>query len=129
MHIRRYSTNDISEIIDLFYSTVHTVNLKDYSHEEVNAWAPKNIDKEAWNRRLSENFTAVAEEDGTIVGFASFAHEGYYDLLYVHKDYQRQGIATALTNVIEKESDLHEKAGVVYLSIKVYVFELYKNRY
>jgi len=104
MHIRRYSPNDISEITELFYNTVHTINLRDYSFAEVDAWAPENIDKAAWNRRLSENFTVVAEQDGTIIGFASLAYKGYYDLLYVHRDCQGQGIATALTNVIESEA-------------------------
>lgn len=107
MYIRRYSPNDISQIAELFYSTVHTINLKDYSPVEVDAWAPKHINKAAWNRRLSENFTIVAEQDGIIVGFASLSYEGYYDLLYIHKDYQRQGIATALTDIIENEAVLH----------------------
>ncbi len=107
MYIRRYSPNDISEIIELFYNTVHTINLRDYSPAEVDAWAPKNIDKVAWDHRLSENFTVVAEQDGTIIGFASLTYKGYYDLLYVHKDYQRQGVATALTNIIENEAVLY----------------------
>jgi len=101
IHIRRYSPNDISEITELFYTTVHTINLRDYFSAEVDAWAPKNIDKAALDKRLSGNFTIVAEHDETIVGFASLAYKGYYDLLYVHKDYQRQGIATALTSIIE----------------------------
>jgi len=107
MHIRRYSPNDISEITELFYNTINTINLRDYSYEEVDAWAPKNMDKAAWDYRLSENFTITAEQDGIITGFASLAYKGYYDLLYIHKDYQRQGIATALTNIIENEAVLH----------------------
>lgn len=106
MYIRRYSPKDISQIIKLFYDTVHTVNLKDYSRAEVEAWAPQGIDKEEWNQRLLENFTIVAEQEETIIGFASLAYKGIYDLLYVHKDYQRQGIATALTNIIESEAVL-----------------------
>jgi len=96
MYIRRYSPNDISEITELFYSTIHTINLRDYSSAEVDAWAPKNIDKAALDHRLSENFTIVAEQDGIITGFASLSYKGYYDFLYIHKDYQRQGIATAI---------------------------------
>ena len=107
MYIRRYSPNDISEITELFYNTIHTINLRDYSSAEVDAWAPKNIDKVAWKHRLSENFTIVAKQDGIIVGFASLSYKGYYDLLYIHKDYQRQGIATALTDIIENEAVLN----------------------
>ena len=99
MHIRRYSPNDISEITELFYNTVYTVNLRDYSSVQVDAWVPRYTDKDAWNSRLSEKFTVVAEQYGAIVGFASLAYKGYYDLLYVHKDYQRQGIAAALTDI------------------------------
>ena len=106
MIIRRYLPKDISEIVELFYNTVHTVNLRNYSLSEVDAWAPKYIDKEAWNHRLSENFTIVAERDEIIIGFASLTYNGYYDLLYIHKDYQGQGVAVALTDIIEKEAVL-----------------------
>ncbi|HHW30670.1 MAG TPA: GNAT family N-acetyltransferase [Clostridiaceae bacterium] len=116
MYIRKYLPNDISEIIELFYNTVHTINLRDYSPAEVDAWAPQNIDKAAWNHRLSENFTIVAEQDGTIIGFASLAYEGYYDMLYVHKDYQRHGIASALTGIIENEAVL---SGIIELTVNV----------
>ncbi|HOP93649.1 MAG TPA: GNAT family N-acetyltransferase [Acetivibrio thermocellus] len=106
MNIRRYLPDDISEITELFYNTVHTVSLKDYSSAQINTWALKDIDKAAWNHRLSENFSIVAEQGGKIVGFASLAHEGYYDLLYIHKDYQRHGIAAALTDIIENKAVL-----------------------
>lgn len=104
MHIRRYLPDDISEITELFYNTVHTVNLKEYSSAQVNAWAPIDIDKVTWNHRLSENFSIVAEQDGRIVAFAPLAREGYYDL----QDYQRQGIAAALTDIIENEAVLRD---------------------
>jgi putative acetyltransferase len=87
---------------------VHSINLRDYSLAQVDAWAPEKIDKLAWSHRLSRNFTIVAEQDGIITGFASLiTHIGYYDLLYIHRDYQGQGIATALTDIVEKEAALH----------------------
>lgn len=42
MEIRKYEKSDIKEITELFYNTVHTVNAKDYSKEQLDAWAPKN---------------------------------------------------------------------------------------
>ena len=39
---------------------------------------------------------------GVIVGFGSIDKSGCLDLLFVHKDYQKQGIATALCNELEK---------------------------
>ena len=39
-------------------------------------------------------------QDGRIVGFANRDGE-YFDCLYVHKDYQRRGVAKALAERIE----------------------------
>ncbi len=38
--IRKYRNEDCGQILKLFYDTVHTVNRRDYSEEQVNAWAP-----------------------------------------------------------------------------------------
>ena len=34
------------------------------------------------------------------------SYEGYFDSLYVHKDFQRNGIALALINIIEEQAKL-----------------------
>lgn len=44
MKIREYQERDILEIIKLFYETVHTINVKDYTIEQVNAWASGKTD-------------------------------------------------------------------------------------
>lgn len=49
-----------------------------------------------------EHYTVVAEKDGMIIGFGDMADSGYLDRLYVHKDYQRMGIAAAICDVLEK---------------------------
>lgn len=41
MLIRRYQPEDLVRIARLFYETVHTVNRKDYSAEQVRVWAGK----------------------------------------------------------------------------------------
>lgn len=42
--IRTYKPKDCEEIIKLFYDTVHNINIKDYNKEQVDVWAPKEID-------------------------------------------------------------------------------------
>lgn len=69
MLLRRYRSADCAEIAKLFYDTVHNVNIRDYSAEQVGAWADGNIDLAAWDRSFSEHYTVVAEENGVIVGF------------------------------------------------------------
>ena len=45
--------------------------------------------------------TLVAIENSIIVGFGDIDSTGYLDRLYVHKDYQKQGIASALCDKLE----------------------------
>lgn len=102
MIIREYQQDDCKEITELFYDTVHTVNSKDYTEEQLTAWATGKVDLEQWNRSLQEHFSLIAVDDGRIVGFGDMDSTGYLDRLYVHKDYQRKGIATALCEALEK---------------------------
>lgn len=44
----------------------------------------------------------MAEQDGSIIGFGDMAPDGYLDRLYVHKDHQREGVATAICDALEK---------------------------
>ena len=89
MEIREYKTSDCNEIADLFYNTVHYINSKDYTEEQLNVWATGNVDIDEWNKSFLNNYTVVMEENGMIVGFGDINDRGYLDRLYVHKDYQK----------------------------------------
>ena len=102
MVYRKYRPSDCEKIAELFYQTVHSVNQKDYTPEQLDAWATGQVDLVQWNRTLSDHYTVVAEEDGVIMGFGDMAEDGYLDRLYVHKDHQGQGIATALCGRLER---------------------------
>lgn len=107
MFIRRFRETDIDQIITLFYETVHTINKRDYTQEQLDAWASRAEIKsrtESWLKALSDNMTYVAEMENRIVGFADMSRQGYLDRLFVHKDYQGQGIASALVETLESEA-------------------------
>ena len=99
--IRKYEPADCKYLTELFYQTVHSVNAKDYAKEQLDAWASGCVDLEEWNSTLSEHLAAVAVEGDVIVGFGDIDKTGYLDRLYVHRDYQNQGIATAVCNALE----------------------------
>ena len=101
MQLRPYKPSDCPAMATLFYNTVHTVNSKDYTAAELDAWATGSVDLEEWNQSFLDHITLIAEIDGILVGFGDIDHSGYLDRLYVHKDYQRQGIATKLCNELE----------------------------
>ncbi|WP_158595164.1 GNAT family N-acetyltransferase [Oceanobacillus piezotolerans] len=102
MLIRRFDIKDAKQILKLFRETVLTVNLGDYSEKQVEVWANSTTNAEALGKRLEESFTYVAVIDKQIVGFVNLNNKGEVDLLYIHKNYQRQGIATKLLAQIEK---------------------------
>lgn len=101
MEIRRYQSGDCREIAELFYWTVHRVNARDYSEEQLDVWATGDADLEVWDRSFREHFSLVAVENERIVGFGDMDETGYLDRLYVHADYQRQGIGTAICDKLE----------------------------
>ena len=102
MELRAYRTGDCREITELFYKTVHTVNAGDYSPEQLDAWADGCPDLTEWDRSLSAHRALVAVESGQIVGFGDVDGSGYLDRLYVHRDFQRRGIASALCDALEE---------------------------
>lgn len=109
--LRALKKRDILECITLFQNTIHTVNAKDYSPSQLEAWSPK-VKPEVTPRwqTLSENIAYVAEFDNQIVGFGDLTKDGYLDRLFVHKDFQGQGIAAAIVQKLEEQAHaLHLK--------------------
>lgn len=105
--IIRFRNSDMKEIMELFYETVHSINAQDYSPAQLDVWAPKEEQvrrEQSWMESLSNNISFVARMNDVIVGFADMSHSGYLDRLYVHKHFQRQGIASSLVDVIESEA-------------------------
>ncbi|MCM3129538.1 GNAT family N-acetyltransferase [Paenibacillus provencensis] len=105
--IVRFKESDLGEIVNLFYDTVHSVNSKDYSEEQLHAWAP--IDEKdskllSWKESMSRNITLVAKMHDQVVGFCDLTIDGHLDRLFVHKEYQGMGIASSLIKRLEVEA-------------------------
>ncbi len=106
MKLRKYKSEDCTTLAELFFQTVHTVNSRDYTNDQIDAWATGDIDISAWNKCFLNHNTLVAEINGIIVGFGDMDNNGYLDKLFVHKDYQGKGIATSIVNELEHQAVL-----------------------
>lgn len=104
MVIRPYRSADCPALAELFYETVHTVCARDYTPEQLDAWATGEVDLTAWDASFLAHRTLAAVEGETIVGFADMDGSGYLDRLYVHRDFQRRGVASALCDALEAAS-------------------------
>ncbi len=105
--IRQGQLNDLTELQKLFIDTITEVCKADYDNEQIEAWISDtkyNTNGQRWQDILTKQFVLVAQIDNTIVGFATLDNGNYIDLFYVHKDYQRQGIANKLYEDIEAEA-------------------------
>lgn len=73
---------------ELFYQTIHIVNQKDYTPEQLQAWAPTRVAPAGWHEKFLHTFTQIAVLENKIVGFGNLERTGYLDCLYVHYAYQ-----------------------------------------
>ena len=101
MTLRPCRPADAPALRALFYGTVHTVCAADYTPAQLDAWAPRRYEAADWERTLFSRTVLAAEERGEILGFGSIGPDGYLDLLYVHRDHQRRGVASALCDALE----------------------------
>lgn len=103
MVIRSYRSEDCPQMARLFHDTVHHICAQDYTEEQLRAWSPGEVDLTLWDASFRAHCTMVAEEDGRILGFGDMDSSGHLDRLYVHKDSQGRGIATAICHRLEQE--------------------------
>ncbi len=101
--IKLYEEKDAPFLAAIFFNTIHNINSKDYSSEQINAWAPP-IEIERWIKKWRKVPPFVAVLNDTIVGFAEFEENGHIDCFYCHHEYQRCGVGTVLMNTIEDEA-------------------------
>jgi putative acetyltransferase len=94
--IRPYQPGEEPLLRELFYNTVHNVNQRDYTTEQLNAWASKHYDTNAWATRIMQSEPFVALDNDTIVGFADVQSDGYIDFFFCHHAYQGKGVGKTL---------------------------------
>lgn len=102
--LRQAKLEDLEEIQKLFVDTISAVCKDDYSPKQIDVWTSSVHNKPRWIAKMNSHYFLIAGIDNKIVGCASLEGNNYLDLLYVHKDHQRQGIADELYTEIEKEA-------------------------
>jgi len=102
--LRPFEPADVPALLALFRDAVRRVNARDYTAEQIEAWASDDINAAAWAERFAGRFAFVAEGAGRPIGFVDLEDSGHIDRLYVCADHQGQGVGRALLAAVEAEA-------------------------
>lgn len=105
MQIRRFRPGEEPALFEVYYSAIHQVASRDYSPEQIEAWAPRDLDASLWQERIRGIKPFVAELDGEVVGHADLQANGYIDHFFVSGHHPRRGVGAMLMNRILREAD------------------------
>ena len=104
--IRAYKPSDAQHLVSIYYNTIHHINIKDYSEEQVEAWAPtSSLELSVWFKKWKTIPPLVASIDGIVVGFVELESSGHIDCFYVHHKFQGRGIGTSLMKEVFKTAN------------------------
>lgn len=100
---RKAVLSDIPELRELVKSTIRTINSADYKPDEIEDWASCSDDLAHLEDLVTHLYFIVSlDDEGQITGCSSIREDGYLHSMFIHKDYQKRGIASFLLSKIEE---------------------------
>lgn len=111
MRIREFQLGDEAALYAVFHSAIHELASKDYTPQQIQAWAPASLDPEVWATRMQGIHPFVAQAHGKIIAYADVQPTGYIDHFFVSGPSARTGVGTLLMNRI------HEAASTQGISV------------
>jgi len=101
--LRAFRREDAAALAALFFSSVHEVGSRDYTFEQVAAWAPKPLSPETYIEKAADGrlFLVAEDEEGRLLAYGDLEPDGHIDHLYAHPDAVGRGVASALYAALE----------------------------
>ncbi len=95
--VREYKPEDSQALADIYYNTIHQINIQHYTEEQVKVWAPENsLESSGWTKKFEKTKPLVAMIGEIIVGFVEFEPNGHIDCFYCHHKYIGCGVGSTL---------------------------------
>jgi len=119
MLIRDFRVGDEPYLHQVFLSAVHGIAIRDYSLEQVNAWAPEVVDPALWSDRMRGIAPFVMEHEGKPIAYADIQPAGYIDHFFVSARFARQGVGSKLmrrVHDVAAAKDIHALTSHVSLT-------------
>lgn len=123
LSIRDYRPEDVQALANIFYNTIHQINIQHYTKEQVDVWAPKSSveNTEGWAKKFPRTKPIIATVGDEIVGFAEFEPNGHIDCFYCHHEWIGKGVGSALMKEIfhrAKNNHIHHIFSEVSITAK-----------
>nr|WP_294928406.1 GNAT family N-acetyltransferase [uncultured Flavobacterium sp.] len=104
MNFRKATISDLKEMQELYIETIQSVCKNDYNASQIQAWVSGVKNTERWLEVINMQCVLLAIIQNKIAGFGTLKNENYIDFFYIHKDFQRQGIAAKILTELEIEA-------------------------
>ena len=109
--IRNYRTEDIQALANIYYHTIHQINIQHYTAEQVDVWAPvSSLETGGWAKKFPRTQPIIATAGDEIVGFAEFESNGHIDCFYCRHEWIGKGVGSVLMKEIlqrAKTNNIH----------------------
>ncbi len=115
--IRRYQPGDEIYICKIFKDAVFEIAAKDYTPEQISAWAnPSMRDENYWRIRCETKHPFVFEQDGRVIGFFEMDPNGHINCTYVNPANAKRGV---MSDLMEEAMRYALKTGIKRLYAEV----------
>ena len=82
--VRDYRPEDAQALAEIYFNTIHRINIKDYTQEQVDVWAPESsLEEEGWKKKFLRTNPIIAVVGDKIVGFAEFEPNGLISIAFI----------------------------------------------
>jgi putative acetyltransferase len=99
--VRDYHPDDVQALANIYFNTIHKINIQHYTEEQVNVWAPtSSLETEGWAKKFPRTKPIIATVGDQIVGFAEFEPNGHIDCFYCHHEWIGKGVGSSLIKEI-----------------------------
>ncbi len=102
--VRPYTSRDAEATWTVFSQAINRTASFFYTPEQIEAWCPGSMPLDQWDARRQAAWTMVATVDDQVVGFSDLTDRGELDMLFVHPDAGRRGVARALVTRVLQEA-------------------------
>lgn len=104
MIFKKAAISDLKEMQELYTETIKSVCKNDYNPDQIEAWISGVHNTDRWLEVVNTQFVLLAIIQNKITGFGTLKNGNYIDFFYIHKDFQRQGIADKILTELELEA-------------------------